>query len=178
MAEIVDSREILARIRTERAKQEPPRPLMREMPPPDPFPTQALGGILSNAAIGIPDRTRAPIAICGQSVMATATLVTQGHADVRLPTGQLRPSPISSQRWPSPANARRPPMPKQFGQFASARKSCANSTAPLDRNMKTPKRLGNVRVLTPQKLAKELPARSRRRSHSLGRHQTSRCCRF
>src|SRR5215831_1140520 len=91
MAEIVDSREILARIRAERAKQEPPRPLMREMPPPDPFPTQALGGILANAAIGIQDRTRAPIAICGQSVMATATLVTQAHADVRLPTGQLRP---------------------------------------------------------------------------------------
>jgi hypothetical protein len=70
---------------------EAPRPLMREMPPPDPFPVQALGGILADAAIGIQDRTRAPIAICGQSVMAAATLVTQGHANVRLPTTQLRP---------------------------------------------------------------------------------------
>src|SRR5262249_10552482 len=64
---------------------------MREMPPPDPFPTQALGGMLADAAIGIQDRTRAPIAICGQSVMAAATLTTQAHANVRLPTGQLRP---------------------------------------------------------------------------------------
>src|SRR5262249_188482 len=91
MAEIVDSREILARIRAERAKQEPPRPLMREMPPSDPFPIQALGGLLASAASGIQDRTRAPIAICGQSVMAAATLVTQAQAAVRLPTGQLRP---------------------------------------------------------------------------------------
>jgi hypothetical protein len=91
MAEIVDSREILARIRAKRTKQEPPRPLMREMPPPDAFPVEALGGILANGAIGIQDRTRAPIAICGQSVMAAATLVTQAHANVRLPTGQLRP---------------------------------------------------------------------------------------
>jgi uncharacterized protein DUF3987 len=72
-------------------KAEAPRPLMREMPPPDPFPVEALGSVLADAAIGIQDRTRAPIAICGQSVMAAATLVTQGHADVRLPTGQLRP---------------------------------------------------------------------------------------
>jgi hypothetical protein len=76
---------------TTQERAESPRPLMREMPPPDPFPIQALGGILANAAIGIQDRTRAPIAICGQSVMAAATLVTQAHADVRLPTGQLRP---------------------------------------------------------------------------------------
>src|SRR5262245_5650247 len=89
MAEIVDSREILARVRAERA--EPPRPLMREMSPPDPFPVEALGTVLANAAVGIQDRTRAPIAICGQSVMAAATLATQAHADVRLATGQLRP---------------------------------------------------------------------------------------
>jgi hypothetical protein len=83
----------LARDRRKRKAEsaEPPRPLMREMPPADPFPIQALGGVLANAAIGIQDRTRAPIAICGQSVMAAATLVTQAHANVRLPTGQLRP---------------------------------------------------------------------------------------
>jgi Protein of unknown function (DUF3987) len=68
-----------------------PIPLMREMPPPDPFPTDALGEVLGNAAIGIKDRTRAPIAICGQSVLAVATLVTQAHANVVLPTGQTRP---------------------------------------------------------------------------------------
>jgi hypothetical protein len=70
---------------------EAPRPLMREIPPADPFPTEALGKLLAAAAGGIQDRTQAPIAICGQSVLATATLATQGHANVRLPTGQLRP---------------------------------------------------------------------------------------
>ena len=40
-----------------------PLPLMREMPPADPFPTDALGYVLRNAATGIHDRTRAPIAI-------------------------------------------------------------------------------------------------------------------
>ena len=64
---------------------------MREMPPADPFPTDALGHVLRNAATGIHDRTRAPIAICGQSVLAVATLATQAYADVALPTGQTRP---------------------------------------------------------------------------------------
>lgn len=68
-----------------------PLPLMREMPPADPFPTDALGRVLSNAAIGIHDKTRAPIAICGQSVLAVATLATQAYANVALPTGQTRP---------------------------------------------------------------------------------------
>ena len=80
--------------KSESANQEhvkSPRPLMRETIPADPFPTDALGAILANAAVGIQDRTQAPIAICGQSVLATATLVTQGYADVKLPTGQLRP---------------------------------------------------------------------------------------
>jgi hypothetical protein len=31
-----------------------------------------------------------PLAICGQSVLAAATLVVQGHADVKLPIGQTR----------------------------------------------------------------------------------------
>ena len=88
----------LARDKRQRKSESPnqghaesPRPLMREMPPPDAFPIQALSGLLANAAIGIQDRTRAPIAICGQSVMAAATLTVQAHANVRLPTGQLRP---------------------------------------------------------------------------------------
>src|SRR5262245_43222807 len=89
MAEIVDSREILARVRAERA--EPPRPLMREMSPPDPFPVEALGTVLANAAVGLQDSTRWPTAICGKSVTAPATLSTQAHPVVRLPTGQLRP---------------------------------------------------------------------------------------
>src|ERR1700731_3165530 len=55
-------------------KPEPPRPLMRELPPADPFPVDELGGVLGAAARAIHDRLQAPLAICGQSVLAAATL--------------------------------------------------------------------------------------------------------
>lgn len=72
-------------------KVEPPRPLLRPLPPAKPFPVGALGPILEGAALAIHDRTQAPLAICAQSVLAAAALATQGHADVELPTGQRRP---------------------------------------------------------------------------------------
>lgn len=75
----------------ESATHEPPRPLSRKLPPPDPFPVNALGDILGNAARAINDRVQAPMAICGQSVLATATLAVQGHADIELPTGHVKP---------------------------------------------------------------------------------------
>jgi hypothetical protein len=34
---------------------------------------------------------RCPLAICGQSVIGAATLAVQGHADVELPTGHIKP---------------------------------------------------------------------------------------
>jgi hypothetical protein len=70
---------------------EPPRPLMRELPPADPFPVDALGDVLVPAGRAINDRVQAPLAICGQSVLAAATLAVQGHTDIELPTGQKRP---------------------------------------------------------------------------------------
>lgn len=60
--------------------------LMREMPPADPFPINALGDRAA-AARGIHERTQAPLATCGQSVLAV-----QGLADVELPTRQVRPT--------------------------------------------------------------------------------------
>jgi hypothetical protein len=75
----------------EEVTPEPPRPLMRELPPADPFPIDSLGDLLAPAAIAIHDRIQAPLAICGQSVIAAATLTVQGHADVELPTHQTRP---------------------------------------------------------------------------------------
>jgi hypothetical protein len=71
----------------EEVKPEPPRPLMREPSPADPFPVDALGDVLGAAARGIHDRVQAPIAIGAQSVLAAAVLVVQGHADVVLPIG-------------------------------------------------------------------------------------------
>ncbi len=70
---------------------ERPRPLMRELPPANPFPIDALGNILSDAAKAIHDKVQAPLAIGGQSVLAAATLAVQGHANIELPTGQCKP---------------------------------------------------------------------------------------
>lgn len=80
---VIDAAELFA--------PEPPRPLVREMPDPDPFPVKALGSLLCAAAAGIQDKTQAPAAICAQSVLAAATLAVQAHRDVVLPTGQARP---------------------------------------------------------------------------------------
>jgi Protein of unknown function (DUF3987) len=70
---------------------EAPRPLTRELPAADAFPVEALGDVLGSAAKAINDRVQAPMAICGQSVLATATLAVQGHADIELPTGHVKP---------------------------------------------------------------------------------------
>ncbi len=76
-------------------KPEPPRPLMRELLPADPFPVDALGDMLGTAAHAIHDRVQAPLAICGQSVLGAATLAVQGHADVVLPIGAGQARPVS-----------------------------------------------------------------------------------
>jgi Protein of unknown function (DUF3987) len=70
---------------------EPPRPLMRTLPPADPFPVEALGPILGKAALAINDMTLAPMGLCGNAVLATAALAVQTHIDVILPTGISRP---------------------------------------------------------------------------------------
>ncbi|MGE3782058.1 MAG: YfjI family protein [Alphaproteobacteria bacterium] len=78
----------------EEVRPEPPRPLTRDTPPADPFPIDALGDVLASAARAIYDRVQAPLAMCGQSVIAVAALATQGHANVVLPIGrdgQARP---------------------------------------------------------------------------------------
>ncbi len=74
------------------ADQHPvPLPLVRISGDPEPFPLSALGETLEAAARAIMDRTQAPEAICAQSVLAVASLATQAHADVVLPTGHAKP---------------------------------------------------------------------------------------
>jgi putative DNA primase/helicase len=58
------------------------RPLQRELPSPAEFPSDALGNVLGGAAATLHEATQAPIAICGNSVLAAAALATQPHADV------------------------------------------------------------------------------------------------
>jgi hypothetical protein len=66
------------------------RPLFRPLPPPPEYPVHALGP-LREAAEAIQLRTQAPIAMCGQSVLAAATLAAQAHRDVELPGGGRKP---------------------------------------------------------------------------------------
>jgi hypothetical protein len=86
-------RQIIAE--AEEVTLEPPRPLMRELPPADPYPIHALGDVLSSAGHAIHDRVQAPLAIGGQSVLAAAALAVQGHADVVLPIGPGQARPLS-----------------------------------------------------------------------------------
>lgn len=69
---------------------EAPRPLLRGVDEPEPFPVAALGS-LTLAAQAIEAHTRAPIAICAQAVLGAVALVGQAHCDVTLPSGQQRP---------------------------------------------------------------------------------------
>lgn len=71
---------------------ESPKPLQRELPPPSPFPVDALGDLLAPAAYKIAEATQAPMAICAQSLLAAATLAVQAHADIEI---QGRISPLS-----------------------------------------------------------------------------------
>ena len=71
-------------------KPDPKRPLFRELPPPPDFPIRALGE-LRLAAEAIEDITRAPKAVCAQSVLAAVTLAAQPHFDVELPGAGRRP---------------------------------------------------------------------------------------
>ncbi len=66
------------------------RALFRALPPPPAFPIMALGE-LRLAAEAIHETTRAPLAICAQSVLAGATLAVQSHRDVELPGAGRRP---------------------------------------------------------------------------------------
>jgi hypothetical protein len=68
-----------------------PLPLVRQVTPAEAFPVEALGEVLGSAARAIHDHVQSPLAICGQAVLAAATLAAQGHADVELATGQVKP---------------------------------------------------------------------------------------
>ncbi len=71
-----------------------PMPLVRPLPASEPFPVEALGTVLENAARGITEVVQCPLAIAGNSVLAAASLAAQAHVDVVHPaTG--RPIPTS-----------------------------------------------------------------------------------
>ena len=71
-------------------QHEPPAPLRREPPDPEPFPMDALGDVLSPAALAMQSIIQAPDALLGQSVLGAASLVTQAHGSVII-DGRISP---------------------------------------------------------------------------------------
>ncbi len=91
----MSERQVRDRIRVaQEAELEPPQPLMRAMPPAPKYPVEALPRTLRDAAEAIHDKIQAPMAICANSVFAAAALAVQGHCDIELPTGQVKPTSI------------------------------------------------------------------------------------
>ncbi|MEC7817155.1 MAG: YfjI family protein [Pseudomonadota bacterium] len=74
---------------------EPPRPLYRELPEPRPFPVDALGPILGNAAKAIATQIGCPVECAANSILAVASLASQGCANAILPIGEGKPVPLS-----------------------------------------------------------------------------------
>jgi hypothetical protein len=68
-----------------------PLPLFPPMPQGNPYPIEALGNALSKAALAISRKVQVPPEMAAQSVLATATLAAQAHADLQMPFGQSRP---------------------------------------------------------------------------------------
>lgn len=62
----------------------PPRPLIESNPVAEPYPVQALGGILGPAVERIAEVIGVPQALAAQSVLAASALATQGHAGLQL----------------------------------------------------------------------------------------------
>lgn len=61
--------------------QEGPQPLLREIPPGQSYPAEALGA-LQEAVVAVHDISQAPIAIAAQSALSVASLAVQGFANV------------------------------------------------------------------------------------------------
>ena len=73
-------------------KPEGPQPLLRELPPSQPFPEETLGPLLP-AVRAVQSSTQAPLAIPAASALALASLAVQGFADVET-LGGRRPTSL------------------------------------------------------------------------------------
>jgi hypothetical protein len=67
------------------------KPLYRSLPEPDPFPIDALGDVLGGVVEAMSEIIQAPAAICANSVLASATLAVQSHADILI-DGRIYPT--------------------------------------------------------------------------------------
>jgi hypothetical protein len=69
---------------------EEPLPLRRTLSDAEPYPIEALGCLLSSVAQTLKDVIQAPDALCGQSVLAAASLAAQSHRNIVV-DGRLSP---------------------------------------------------------------------------------------
>ncbi|MEO8994682.1 MAG: DUF3987 domain-containing protein, partial [Rhodanobacter sp.] len=67
-----------------------PEPLRRPLLPSIAYPLDALGSLLGDAAKRIHAVVQAPAGLCGQSILAAASLAVQSHADVSI-SGSVEP---------------------------------------------------------------------------------------
>ncbi len=74
-----------------RAEWKEQKPLYRLLPESDPFPVDALGDVLGGVVEAMSEIIQAPRAICANSILASATLAVQGHADILI-DGRVHPS--------------------------------------------------------------------------------------
>jgi hypothetical protein len=74
-----------------RDENEGPQPLSRPLPPPEPFPAEALDD-LAPAAEAICDHVQSPFSMCASATLAATSFAVSWHLDIILPTGQPRPA--------------------------------------------------------------------------------------
>ncbi len=72
---------------TDENQPDAPTPLIRNIPPGDPYPTSALGP-LQPVVEAVNDIVQAPMAIGAQSALAVVSLAVQGQADVQTLIGR------------------------------------------------------------------------------------------
>ena len=72
-----------------------PIPLVRPMPPPEPFPVDAMG-VLAPAVLAVQELVQCPKALAANSVLAAVTLAAQPHINVQMPFGSRPLRPVSS----------------------------------------------------------------------------------
>ena len=72
-------------------KKNVPEPLRKKRSAVPDFPVEILPPVIRNAIWGLHSKIQAPVAICAQSIFAAINLAVQGHADIELPIGQVRP---------------------------------------------------------------------------------------
>jgi len=68
-----------------------PEPLRAPIVKAEPYPVDALGAVLGGAAKALHESTKTPLALCCQSVLASASLAVQAHFDIKLPWGDSKP---------------------------------------------------------------------------------------